>query len=295
MISASSRMEAQAWESAVKPKTIPPHMYNLIADNEQILKKILGVSQKELQAIIRTYKDPAQIEQILRALIQRGFIVTDQNMELLNQFKQNIGTAFEIGLAGGQTAPGGVTSIIQTTMIDSVMNYVTRMDTGLKKDLGQILAEGYIQKRMPVETVKLMTDKIGISQARAGMIARTETMRSSNIANWTQAKTDGAQYFIVDHRAAACKHCIKLFSNNIFLIDETRYIPPIHPNCACVPIFFQNRAEAMDYLDRVVMRNNSERQLLEKQGFKLPDNGTGVNALGIEQQGIVRDVNKSLA
>jgi len=280
------RMEAQAWESAVKPKTIPPHMYNLIADNEQILKKILGVSQKELQAIIRTYKDPAQIEQILRALIQRGFIVTDHNMELLNQFKQNIGTAFEIGLQGGTTAPGGVTSIIQTTMIDSVMNYVTRMDTSLKQELGQILAEGYIQKRMPVETVRLMTEKVGISKARAGMIARTETMRSSNIANWAQAKTN-AQYFIVDHRAAACKHCIKLFSNNIFRIDETRYIPPIHPNCACVPIFFHEKEDAVEYVGRVHERNNIERQLLIDQGFKLPDDGTGVNALGIEQANIM--------
>lgn len=281
------RMEAQAWESAVKPKTIPPHMYNLIADNEQILKKILGISQKELQAIIRTYKDPAQIEQILRALIQRGFIVTDQNMELLNQFKQNIGTAFEIGLQGGTTAPGGVTSIIQTTMIDSVMNYVTRMDTSLKQELGQILAEGYIQKRMPVETVRLMTEKVGISKARAGMIARTETMRSSNIANWTQAKTGGAKYFIVDHRAAACKHCIKLFSNNIFKIDETRFIPPIHPNCACVPIFFHEKEAAVEYVGRVHKRNNIERQLLIDQGFKLPDDGTGVNALGIEQANIM--------
>lgn len=289
---AVSKLKAQAWDMVAKPKTIPPQMYNLIADNEQILSKILNISQKELQTVLRTYQDPAQVEQILRALTQRGFIITDRNTEDLARFKQNIGTAFEIGLQGGTTAPGGVTSIIQTTMVDSVMNYVTRMDTSLKQELGQILAEGYIQKRMPVDTVRLMSERVGISKARAGMIARTETMRSSNIANWTQAKTGGAKYFIVDHRAGACKHCIKLFSSKIFRIDETRFIPPIHPNCACVPIFFHSKAEARDYLDRVLMRNIQERKLLTEQGFKLPSDGTGVNALGREQQEKAMGVNK---
>lgn len=281
-----------AWQQAAQPKAIEPRLYNLIADNESLLTNILKTSRLELEQVARTYSDPVQFEQILRALINRGFVVTDQYSDLLSQFKQNINTAFEIGLNKGQSTPSAVMSIIQTTLTDSVMNYVTKMDTDLKQQLGKILADGYANKVMPNEIVKQMTNKVSISESRAGKIVRTETMRASQTASWAQNKVEGAKYFIVDHRAAACKRCISLFRNRIFGIDETKYIPPIHPNCACVAIFFNNKADAQKYLARVRKRNDLESDLLKKQGYTLPKDGTGPNATGKEQAKIIKQVDK---
>lgn len=279
----------EAWGD-IQPKTLPQGLHNLIADNEATLNKILRTSRLELDQLIRTYQDPTELEQILRAMINRGFIVTDQHQDDLTRFKQNIGRAFELGLNGGQQSPPAVMSIIQTTMVDSVMNYVTRMDTDMKRELGQILSDGYSNRMMPRDIVRQMTDRIGINESRAGMIARTETMRSSNMASWAQNKAEGAKYFIVDHRAAACKHCIKLFRKRVFKIDEAKYIPPIHPSCACVPVYFYTKADAQEYLSRVRRRNDAEAKLLREQGYKLPGDGTGPNATGKEQGRIVESV-----
>jgi SPP1 gp7 family putative phage head morphogenesis protein len=287
---ATKTLQAQAWDTATTPKAIPPQMYNIIADNVKILTDILNISQKELETLAKTFKNPEQLQQMLQGLINRGFIGTSENLEVLNTFQNNIGIAFQTGLAQAGGTPSPVMSLIQTTMIDSVMNYVTRMDTDLKKQLGQILADGYAQKQFPPQIIKKMKDEVGITKARAGMIARTETMRSSNMANWSQAKVNGATHFIVDSRAAACKYCRMAFSGRVFSIDETKYIPPFHPNCACVPIFFYDETEAQNYLDRVNKRNEKERKLLTKQGHKLPSDGTGPNALGKEQHKIIEKV-----
>lgn len=289
-MTASALLEAQAWEQAAQPKAIPPQLGNLVSENTEILTKILNISKKELQVLAQTYKDPVVLQQVLQALVNRGFIITEQHTEALATFKNNIGTAFQIGLSQGTGTPSPVMAIIQQTMTDSVMNYVTRMDAQLKKELGQILADGYRDKIGYRDITKQMTDRIGIKESRAGMIARTETMRSSNMANWSQAKTSGAQYFTVDHRGAACQYCKKYFGGKIFGIDETRYVPPIHPNCCCVAIYFQDKMDAMGYSQRVHERNVMERDLLTRQGHAIPKDGTGVNPLGREQTNIIEKV-----
>lgn len=286
-------LRASAWDQAAQAKAIPPRLHNLIADNEKILTKILNTSRMELEAVAKTYKNPAELEQILRALINRGFITTDTHSEDITRFKSNVGSAFEIGLFQGPTpANPAVMSIIQETMVNSAVNYITKLDSDLKMQLGQIMADGYKNKVFPTDIVKQMSERVGITQGRAGMIARTETMRSSNIANWSQAKANGQKYFIVDHRGAACIYCKQIASKGVFSIDETRYVPPYHPNCACVPIFFDDKADAKDYLDRVMKRNKLEIKEMKRQGYKIPKDGTGINLTGDEQTKIIKKVAK---
>jgi SPP1 gp7 family putative phage head morphogenesis protein len=286
-------LQAAAWDEVAKPKSLPDGLYNKIADNQQLLQKVLKLGQAELEQAVKTFKDPNQLEQVLRAMVNRGFVITDANTEDITTFKQNLADAFQIGLNTGNVAPSASSSIVQITMVDSVMQLVTKMDTDLKKDLGKILADGYAQKKFPTEIVKEMSDKIGISQDRARKIATTETMRGSNTASWSQAKAEGAKYFIVDYRAAACKRCIQLFSGRIFDIDETKYIPPIHPWCACVPVYFDSKKDAEDYAKKIKKRNKLEKALLEKQGYKLPKDGTGPNATGKEQAKIIQQVEET--
>lgn len=285
-------LQAAAWDEAAKPKALPEGLYNKLADNQQLLQKILQLGQLELENTLTAFKNPNELEQVLRALVNRGFIITEDRKEELDKFKQNLADVFEIGLNTGTTPPPAASSIVQTTMVDSVMQLVTNLDTDLKKNIGKILSDGYAEKKFPRDIVKQMSDEIGISQSRAKKIATTETMRGSNAASWTQNHSEGMKYFVVDVRAAACKDCIRHFSGRVFKISETRYIPPIHPFCACVPIYFATKAEAQDYAKKIQRRNELERDLLKKQGFKLPKDGTGPNATGKEQAKIIKQVNK---
>lgn len=263
---------SEPWTMTVNP-SIPKPLYNLIVDNEAILKQVMRISSKELETIVKTYKDPKTLETMIRAMISRGFINT--HTDSINLFQDNIGKAFEIGSNTGNRAPLPTQSIIKQTTIDSVMKYVTSLDNRLKTRAGEILAEGYTKQELQNVTVKRMVNELKMTEYQAKRIAITETMRSSNIASWSQNKAEGATHFIVDHRSTACKYCINYFSDRVYLIDEVRYLPPIHPHCACVPIFFYSEDEARVYQGRIQNRNSKELAKFEKQGFKIPKDGTG--------------------
>lgn len=254
---------------------VDPRLTNLIKKNDNILTRILKKSQREVESTIKTYQDPEQLEQLINAMTERGFIVTTRNQEDLAKFQGNINKAFTIGLETGSQTPTAVMNIIRETTIDSVMKYVKSLDTDLKQNVSEILVKGREAGQMPQQTINQIVERLGVDTNRGNLIARTETMRASNLAGWSQNKAEGATHFVVDSSPTACKRCIKTYEGRVFTIDQTSMLPPWHPRCECVPMFFYSEDEAQSMAEDVLDRNGTERDQLLKGGYGIPADGTG--------------------
>ena len=99
-------------------------------------------------------------------------------------------------------------------------------------------------------------------------------MRSSNAASFAQAQTDGSTHFVVDNRGEACEECRDEFEGDVFSMDETDKLPPVHPNCACVPVYFNDKNSASEWSDSLQQENLDLRQNLEDKGLSVKSDGT---------------------
>ncbi len=259
-----------------KPPALDNELYNLVLANGEILSNILKISQEELLALQEEYNSNDNLIPAIGLLIGAGFIIGEKNSKDITQYGNNLSKAWDLGT----TTQLPIQQIMKKIFMDSSMNYLTKLDIDLKKQVGDILFKGYTEKQFSADTIKQMAHKIGISKGRAGTIVRTETMRASNYSSWLQNKIEGATHFIVDYRPTACIHCIKRFAGRIFLIDEIANIPPIHGNCACVPQFFTSEKEANDFVNRISTRNETERSRLNELGYYIPPDGSGPIAPG---------------
>lgn len=137
---------------------------------------------------------------------------------------------------------GGMQEVVRGVISENTMHYVTRMGEDMKTDLRKIAMEGYKNKVPPKELGKQMATKIdGLTKQRAQVIARTETRRAGNIANYANAKLNlGAQSFkVISDQSTVCPFCQQLYDNGgiVFTIDQSDVIPPIHPKCNCTPVY----------------------------------------------------------
>ena len=81
------------------------------------------------------------------------------------------------------------------------------------------------------------------AEARNRMIARTEAKRALNVSNYLINKDRGAEYWyaigFTDERT--CEECIEVYGVPgdyvYYSIDDTVYLPPLHPNCRHTAVF----------------------------------------------------------
>jgi SPP1 gp7 family putative phage head morphogenesis protein len=147
---------------------------------------------------------------------------------------------------------GGTQELVKGVMSENTMHYVTKMGEDMKTELRKIAVQSYDQKLAPRDIAKEMATKIdGMTEARARTIARTETMRASNLANYAHAKQMGAQSFVVTSDPNRCPLCGEVYGDGtiVFSIDQNDMIPPYHPNCGCIPKYSMKSPEDLGALD----------------------------------------------
>ena len=134
-----------------------------------------------------------------------GGIKHDETVEILNNI---MGQAKFKGLARG-----GTQELVKGVISENTMHYVTRMGDDMKNNLRRIFVDSYNQKMAPREIAKKLQKEVqGLSKTRAMAIARTETMRASNLSNYVNAKLNmGAKSYHV-------------LSDQIVVINVLRFI-----------------------------------------------------------------------
>ena len=252
---------------------------------EKRIKKLLGNSKtitqlqaKILQSIIddalkMTSKIVTPAEASIYATVNI-FDTTKANEKLI-PYQNNIGRAFKFGVNFQSDTPSQTILALEESVKQSTKKYITNLGDDLKTQAGDIVANG-IKNNIPVNDIvaKLEVD-LNTSRARANSIARTETMRAAHAGSYAQAIRDGKQYYIVDSRAEACTICKRKYTGQVFDITDASAMPPLHPNCACIPVYFNELDEANRWATKIETDINNQVKQLEQKGLEVKPDGTG--------------------
>lgn len=153
--------------------------------------------------------------------------------------------------------------LTRVTIEQSVGQLITNVGEDIKQSVRDIVKEGYNEGLSQQEIADNISSKIKtISNTRAKVIARTEIARAATVSEYIINKERGATHFYVECRNTACPICKEAWHEGWTLenddnfrpsdtsaggkgwvgdkrygMDDTKMLPPLHPNCRCVPYF----------------------------------------------------------
>lgn len=201
--------------------------------------------------------------------------ITTKGTEAMIEWQANTGKIFQMGIKFSNKDMSSTVKLLEDGVKQSTMTWITKMGDDLRKRAGQIVADG-MGKSIPVNDVVANLEKeLKITRARANSIARTETMRAAHAGSYAQAIRDGKRFYVIDSRAEACKICKKKFTDEVFNIEDPGPMPPAHPNCACIPLYFDTFEEATRWAVKISNDINNQVKQLEDKGLKVKPDGTG--------------------
>lgn len=183
-------------------------------------------------------------------------------------------------------ARGGTAELVKGVISENTMHYVTRMGDDMKNNLRQVLMDAYENKTPVGQRAGLLQKEVKtLSNTRAKLIARTETMRASNMSNYVNAKLNmGAKSYKVISASDCCERCEEIYKNGAvwFDIEDIDYFPPLHPNCRCVASYstktaYEQNIKFYNKLDKnyPLNKNMDQKTINQIRGYS--ENGTAIN------------------
>jgi SPP1 gp7 family putative phage head morphogenesis protein len=242
---------------------------NSLLQNIGILTSLTEQLETDIISTLKTSTTTEQWLQQITAYTDTNQFQTPKFSAQVNQFIESIGKTYDMSL----TEPTIESNTLKYVIQNHTMDLVTNVGEDVKQQLRNILDNGTDQRKMPNQIVKEMSQKVkGVGLNRADMIARTETMRAANTAQWYENRQNGMGYFTVSSDIRCCPICDVLYSGREFSIDEYQWLPPLHPRCRCVALFHRNQNYANDRLIQNGLDVKSEvkdtRMALKDAGFK---------------------------
>lgn len=247
----------------------------LLKNVSTITERQANILQSIINDAIRGIGRNLTAEEI-QILTTRNIFETPKAQEKLLDYKDNIGKIFLAGIAFSVVdSKSKLVTLMQDTVVQSSMNYVKQLGERYKVESSDLIRQAS-QRGMPASDMRVMLQEFYKKKAwEADRIVRTETMRAANVGAYAQAKREGATHYAIDGRAEYCDLCKGIGIHGPYPIDDTSHIPPLHPNCACVPVFYRDEEQAIkdqEYLNKQIAK---QRAVLEKEGFTIPEDGTG--------------------
>ena len=224
-------------------------------NNKRKLRKQVNTNTRRIKALIRDVKadvvrrteNSRDIDEWLEELspyVNHDFLVTGIHSDSMKPIVEGIVKGVEFS-----NLPRGANQELTKGVIsECCYTYVTNATKELQTEMKRIAVETY---NNPKETNRDLARKLSeridtFDKTRCRTIARTETMRASNLSNHIQARADGAMSYTVHCEDGACEHCIEEYGENedtIYDINDTDNFPPYHPNCRCTPRYSTKTVE----------------------------------------------------
>ena len=142
--------------------------------------------------------------------------------------------------------------LVRVTIENQVGELIKDVGDDIKDSVRDIVRFGYNNNLSQDEIAEQISSRVGaIKGRRARAIARTEIARTATISDYVINSERGATHFYVECRNTACPVCKEAWLTNpnkiatgrgmegdkYYPMNRTDKLPPIHPNCRCVPYF----------------------------------------------------------
>ena len=224
-----------------------PRWHRQVNVNTRRMKQLMRDIRADVERRTRNSKDIDEWMEKLAPYVASNCFNTGEWADIVREIVNSIsGTIDRTSLPAGSNA-----ELMKGVMSEACMTMVTNVGEDIKTELRQIAVESYNAKNTPAQTAKLIGERIDtFDRTRCQTIARTETIRAGNCANYLNAQEDNMKSFTMDCDPDACDYCVDLYYdgdlNNEpvrFSIDDYENMSPIHPNCRCVPLFWPDPVE----------------------------------------------------
>jgi SPP1 gp7 family putative phage head morphogenesis protein len=244
----------------------------------KVLKKKQAALIKRMSAVIIGVYDTYGIHiskaknlVMLNALSSINMFKTPYGTEAMSQYDKLVQQAFMVGTKSQGGTKTALTNTYSQVLSDNANKFIYDMGERVSTNLLEVISKGNANPEMTFNDImRDVRTQLNNETYQATRIVRTETMRASNSAAYIQAKSEGKQYWIADNRDEACEICADLYEGQVFTMDNTADLPPVHPNCACVPEFFDIESEAQGWADDIQQENenlrNGEQPTTDGQG-----------------------------
>lgn len=214
-----------------------------VETNTRRIRALMRDIKADVVRRTRNSKDIDEWMEKLSPYINENIFVTGIHSEAMAAIVKNI-----VKTANLNFTPKGANADFTKGILSEVCyTYVTNVGSDMQTELQKIAVECYNNKLAPRETAQVIGERIDVfSTTRCQTIARTETMRASNLSNHVQSREDGAKSYTVHCNEGACDECIAEYGENedtIYDINDTVNFPPYHPNCRCTPRYSTKTVE----------------------------------------------------
>ena len=173
--------------------------------------------------------------------------------------------------------------MVRVTIENKVGEKIVDVGDNITEDVRDIVKDGYDNNLSQDEIAENISAKVSsIKNRRARAIARTEVARAATISDYIINAEMGATHFYVECRNTACPICKKAWHKNwteenddtytpreytagergwvgdkYYPLSRTDKLPPIHPNCRCVPYFINESDKGV----KVVNEQEGEKSI----------------------------------
>ena len=214
-----------------------------VETNTRRMRALMRDIRADVVRRTRNSKDIDEFMERMSPYIHENVFINGIHSEAMDDIIKSIVKTANLNL----TPRGANASLTKGILSEICYTYVTNVGKDIQTELQKIAVECYANKMAPRETAKVIGEKMdSFSKARCECIARTETIRASNLSNHVQSRTDGANSYTVHCNEGACEHCIAEYGENedtVYDINDTVNLPPYHPNCRCTPRYSTKTVE----------------------------------------------------
>lgn len=170
--------------------------------------------------------------------------------------------------------------LTRLTISNRVGDLIVEVGEDIQAEVRGIVLEGYNTNLSQDEIADNISKKItSIKNTRARAIARTEIARTAVVSDYIINQERGCTHYYVECRNTACPVCKERWHNGwsesvddgftpsdssangkgwvgdkVYTMSDTGNLPPVHPNCRCVPYFI---TEDMISSNAVIMNNQT--------------------------------------
>ena len=219
-------------------------LHRQVETNTRRIRVLMRDIRADVMRRTRNSKDLDEWMEKLSPYIHENIFVTGIHTESMNKIIKDIVKTANLQFKSSK----GVNAELTKGLLSEVCyTYVKNVGKDIQTELQKIAIESYNAKNTPRQTAELIGQKMDtFSKTRCQTIARSETMRASNLANHVQAREDGAKSYTIHCNEGACDYCIEEYGENedtVYDINDTVNFPPFHPNCRCTPRYSTKTVE----------------------------------------------------